>query len=74
LEKVIPWGLSLINGKSGAEKSSAAFMTGLKLPIGFVLDGLASVLHVFTETVGRLAPGENHLPHNRDQKAESGSF
>ena len=46
----------------------------LILDSGLVLDGLSGALHVFTETVCRMATGKDNLAHNCEQNAEQHSF
>jgi len=59
---------------NGAGKPAPSSRERLNLSVGFVLDVLAGSLNVFPKTVGRVAPGENNLPHNCDQQAKGGSF
>jgi hypothetical protein len=44
------------------------------LLVSFILNVLAGIFHVFTETMCRMAPGENNLAYNRDQETKGRSF
>ena len=46
----------------------------VELLVGFVLDVLAGVFHVFTEPMGCVTAGENNLAYDCNQNTESHSF
>ena len=44
------------------------------LLVRFILNGLAGIFHVFTKTMGGVAPGENNLADDGNEETEGRSF
>ena len=44
------------------------------LLVRFILNGLAGIFHVFTKTMGCVAPGKDNLTHDCDKETDGCSF